>query len=443
MSEEFAAPHQLLLATATVALGLALQVQDGAYAHLGLALLAIALLASFAVFFAPRLRRDPPVTPILAGLVGVELAVVALRPIVAGFPVQGAKAWPLAAGAAASAILVAAIAFAPRRWSRLAVPLLLVAFVATAIWVVRQARPVIDVFTFQQSGSRALLGGHNPWALTFHNPYPDGRFYGPGLVVDGRLQFGFPYPPLPLLMVLPAYALAHDIRYAHVLAVTIAAALIAYARPSRNAALAAALFLFTPRVFFLLLLGWNEPLVVMLFALLGFTLQRRPRLVPYAFGLFLAVKQYLVFVPLLAGLLARGRRLVRLLALAALVAFVAIVPLAAWDARAFYHSAVSLQFVQPFRRDALSFAALIARATGAELSWLAFVAVAPVLLLAARKAPRSAAGFAAAVAVTYLTFFAFNKQAFANYYYFVIGALCVAVSSIATGAKTTGEAAAS
>ena len=31
---------------------------------------------------------------------------------------------------------------------------------ATAIWVVRQARPVIDVFTFQQSGSRALLGGH-------------------------------------------------------------------------------------------------------------------------------------------------------------------------------------------------------------------------------------------------------------------------------------------
>ena len=226
MSEEFEAPHQLLLAVATVALGFALEVENGAYSPSALMLLAVALLTSFAVFFLRGARGVGgalPVTKPLAGLIALELAVLAWRPIAAGFPVEGARAWPYAAGIAASAALVAAIAFAPRRWSRLALPLLLVVFVATAIWVLRQARPRIDVFIFQQISAKALLAGRNPWALTFPNPYPDGRFYGPGLVVDGRLQFGFPYPPLPLLMVLPAYVLAHDVRYAHVLAVAIAA----------------------------------------------------------------------------------------------------------------------------------------------------------------------------------------------------------------------------
>jgi hypothetical protein len=433
MGEDFGATHAVLLAIAAVALGLALQVNDGAYSPIGLVLLAIALVATFAPFFA-KVERRLPVTAILAGLVALELAVVAFRPIAAVFPVKGAMLWPFATGMFASAILVFAIAFAPARALRFLVPLLLVAFVATAIWVIRQARPVIDVFIFQQSSSKALLEGRNPWALTFRNPYAHTRFYGPGLVVDGRLQFGYPYPPLPLLMVLPAYLLAHDIRYAHVLAVAGAAGLIAYSRPGREAALAAALFLFTPRVFLLLLLGWIEPLVVLLFALLVFTLLRRPKLVPWAFGLFLAVKQYLVFVPFLAGLVARGRALVRLFSIAALVAFVAIVPLAVWNFRAFFHSAVSLQMVQPFRRDALSFAALLANLTGAELSSLAFLAVVPAIFVAARKAPKSAAGFATAVAATYLTFFAFNKQAFANYYYFVIGALCVAVAAVTPAA---------
>ena len=45
------------------------------------------------------------------------------------------------------------------------------------------------------------------------------------------------------------------------------------------------------------------------------------------------------------------------------------------------------------------------------------------------RAPRSPAGFAAATAVTYVTFFALNKQAFCNYYFFVVGALCCGVAS--------------
>jgi 4-amino-4-deoxy-L-arabinose transferase-like glycosyltransferase len=49
--------------------------------------------------------------------------------------------------------------------------------------------------------------------------------------------------------------------------------------------------------------------------------------------------------------------------------------------------------------------------------------------LALWRAPRSPHGFALGVALVLGLFFAFNKQAFANYYYFVIGALCVAAAT--------------
>jgi hypothetical protein len=42
---------------------------------------------------------------------------------------------------------------------------------------------------------------------------------------------------------------------------------------------------------------------------------------------------------------------------------------------------------------------------------------------------RTPSGFALAVSALFLAFFVLNKQAFANYYFFVIGALCVAVAA--------------
>ena len=48
---------------------------------------------------------------------------------------------------------------------------------------------------------RSSLGA-NPYAITFPDIYrQNGDFYGPGLSVGGRLQFGFPYFPLSLLLV--------------------------------------------------------------------------------------------------------------------------------------------------------------------------------------------------------------------------------------------------
>jgi len=53
--------------------------------------------------------------------------------------------------------------------------------------------------------------------------------------------------------------------------------------------------------------------------------------------------------------------------------------------------------------------------------------VATVLVL--RRAPRTPAGFAAGASLVFLAFFAFNKQAFCNYYFFVIGGICCALAA--------------
>jgi hypothetical protein len=60
---------------------------------------------------------------------------------------------------------------------------------------------------------------------------------------------------------------------------------------------------------------------------------------------------------------------------------------------------------------------------------IAFLAAGLASGLALWRLPRTPAGFSAAIAVTFFAFFMFNKQAFTNYYFFVIGALYVTLAS--------------
>ena len=185
-------------------------------------------------------------------------------------------------------------------------------------------------------------------------------------------------------------------------------------------------------MFLILDQSWTEPLVVVLLAATVFGACRTPRIVPYTFGMLIAVKQYLVLaVPLSYGLArAAGIDLRKLLVIAMAVAAVVTIPFVIWDPRAFFDSVVTLQFKQPFRADALTYPAWIVSQGGARwTAALSFVAAALALGLALRLVPRTPAGFASAVALVYFSFFAWNKQAFANYYFFVIGALCCAVAT--------------
>jgi hypothetical protein len=118
----------------------------------------------------------------------------------------------------------------------------------------------------------------------------------------------------------------------------------------------------------------------------------------------------------------------RLAGAALAVAAVVTLPMALADLPAFVHSALLLQFRQPFRPDALSYLVPLSHlGFGTPPVWIAFVAAAVAAAVALRCCPRTPAGFAAAVALVLLAFFAFNKQAFCNYYHLVIATLCCAV----------------
>ncbi len=96
------------------------------------------------------------------------------------------------------------------------------------------------------------------------------------------------------------------------------------------------------------------------------------------------------------------------------------------------------QFVQPFRPDALSFLVwlriqevdwLFNPETGKPWMWIPFVAILPAIGLSLWRCARTPAGFAAAVMLIDFVFFALNKQAFCNYYFFVVATACWAIAA--------------
>ena len=422
------------LALCAAATGCALQVNFGQYHPVALAWLTVAVGGVALCVAKPRLRfiraLEARGSYVFALALATQFALLMLRSPGA---ISEASLTPFRVGAATAAALCGVGLVAHGRWRLAALGTVLLVHALLGLWVLRSSpQPGVDVCLFQRDAAAALLQGQNPYAITFRDPYADStRFYGPGVSVGGRLQFGYPYPPLILLLVAPAHWLG-DFRYAQWAAMTLAGAFVALARPGRIGFAAAMLLLFTPRGFFVLEAGWTEPFAVLFLAATVFAACRSPRQLPVPLGLFLASKQYLVLALFATPLLPFRRERDRLASLlkAAMVVGIVTLPLALWDVTAFVHSAVLLQFHQPFRDDALSYLVPLKQALGVQApAWVAFALAGAAVLLAVRKAPRTPAGFATAVAAVLLAFFAFNKQAFCNYYHLVIGALCCAAGA--------------
>lgn len=439
-----------LAGVGAVAVGAAIQVFNGygrppAFAWLTLAVAAVFLAVVLPTHRAVEgaLARALPAL-LWVGLVGQLHALIRTTP---ARPFAAVTAWPsvflLAATAAATAALVVVVAGGAVRL--LAAAALVGVHLALGVWTIRlqpAPSPMIDVFLFQQYSATALAAGGNPYALTFPNPYPTLPYYGPGMVVDGRLTFGFPYPPLSVYLSAVGQWLG-DVRYAQLAAMTLAAVLMATARPGALGPLAAGLYLFTPRNLFVLEQSWTEPFVVLFLAVTVWCACRWPRATPVALGLFVAVKQYAVLalpLALLLGWPPSWRRTARLVVPAGLVAAAVTLPLALGEPAGFVRSVVTLQFAQPFRPEALSY---LGRWAGPYVEGtpappppfgpgVAFAVAGLVGALALWRLPRTPSGFALATSALFLAFFALNKQAFANYYFFVIGALCVAVAAAAS-----------
>lgn len=459
--EAVAPLFQVPLVIAAVAVGFAIQLQDGEYTPAAISLITLAIVCTaLAVFVGRRACAEHESLPepsgqaahhAVAGALGVGLLLQLLTLLVAWPGVdlpreEGAALVPFRSGLLVIAGLLAVAGWIDaRRIRRWILPGFLIVFVVLGGWMVHASPdPHIDVWVFERDAARQLLRGHNPYAMTFpdiyHSTLPGHQqVYGAGLVAGDRCQFGFPYPPVTLLLTTLGYLLAGDPRYAQVCALAIAGLFVAFSGRGRIALLAAGLLLLTPRVFFVIGRAWTEPFAVMLLAATIFCAVRRSRWLPVALGLFLATKQYLVLaVPFTFFLLPPGwrwRDWVGLLVKSAIAAAVVTVPFVLWDSHAFWKSTVTIQQIAPFRWDSLSYIVWWGFHGHGDQVKLPNYAVLPATVasvvalgFALWRSPRTAAGFAASLSLLSLAFFAFNKQAFCNYYFFVIGALCCAIA---------------
>jgi hypothetical protein len=148
----------------------------------------------------------------------------------------------------------------------------------------------------------------------------------------------------------------------------------------------------------------------------------------------LATKQYLPFTGLgvIRTLLLDRRRWALALFLIVVTGAGCILPFALWHTNSFLRSVVWLQTLEPFRTDSLSFLIWADRNGYGRGSFLYSVSAAAagaiISLLTTRNTP---SGFATSAAMTMFAMFVFGSKAFCNYYYFVIGAMCIAIAAFA------------
>jgi hypothetical protein len=288
-----------------------------------------------------------------------------------------------------------------------------------------------DVYVYMQHSTHALVTGRDPYAQTFPNPYSAAEtrgFFGPGLVVGDRLDFGYPYLPASLLLYLPGLLLG-DVRVVSVLA--LAACAVVLRRLSRDQVgdLLAFAPLTAPILPKTLEMGWNEPaLAVFLLAAVVSVSRGGPAWIPL--GLLLASKQYLVVtVPVLfvAGRVGGRSLATRSLGLAAVVVAVFL----AWDPHGFVRSAIRLHLQQPYRTDSISLVVAWGNTYGRLPDWTyglppLLLGLAVSLLVARRAAPGPSA-LALGVGLSVLGTVLLSKQAFPNYFLFVEIAVVTAV----------------
>lgn len=445
-------PHRPALAGAAALLGAALQRANGFYEPTAMTLVVAALVLAWAALVAPRLldRLVPDRPGVVAGLLAVvllgQLATISRAPIGMYFaqpmPWQHAGFIP---GLVIAGICAVAAAVGRRRVRIVAAAGLLAATTLLGLLTYRGSPdPVIDVLTVHDEAFAALARGDSPYSMTFPDLYQGQEaFYPPGMVEEGRVQYGFPYPPLSLLMAWPGHLLG-DFRYAELVALVLgAAALVAAGRASAVAVLAAGVLLFTPRAFFALEQAWTEPFAVLWIGLAVWAASAgRPLAAAAALGLAMATKQYLILAaPMLWHLAGAPARRRDVLLVAGAAAAITTLPALA-DPQGFLHSAVMVQMREVLRMDALSLAVPLARATGEPLPGVAYAAlVALAAMVATWRAPSTPAGATAALAVTAFTAFAFGKKAFCNYYVLVIAALVMAIGAHRAAPAANGDAA--
>lgn len=346
----------------------------------------------------------------------------------------GTPGW-LAAFALYIALGMAAVATTSTRGGAWLFYLFLAVHALLAFLYLLEHGVVVDVEVFLREGSELLLNGSNPYAATYTNPYSAAdseEYFGPGVIVDGRIGYGFPYLPVPLLASVPGLLLG-DVRLTGMACMLLLAIVVRHVstdRVGKTLSLTAVAGISSLEV---LWSGWTEPVGMAALGLLVLAMTRRRILATGVWlGVFLATKQYVaVVLPLLWAFHRWGGR--RTAATAIGVATALVLPFFLADPIAFWRSVVGLHLVQPYRPDSTSLLVAIVEAAGwpppSAFGLLPLAAGTVFALFLALRAPRAAATLVAAVGVSLLATVLLSKQAFVNYYVMVAAALVLAVAA--------------
>ncbi len=262
--------------------------------------------------------------------------------------------------------------------------------------------PRIDLFFALQKGPKYLLEGINPYSAEY--PWPGSPFY----------------PPLPMLLCLPARAADLDARLVNAVCDLVAAGALLAAAWSRGrtllGALLAAAYLHFPRVPLIMELAWYEPMLAALLGA-GLLLARRGRWAGYVLlGLATTGKQY---APLLLPSLLRtspGRR--RLVLTTAGCVLVVVLPFFVWGPQAFLEATFFWHLGLAIRYDSVTLQAAAGNLFDLVLPRPVLLGTALALIGAlVWRTPGTGRSPAPWLAATLLVFFLFHNQAFINYFY--------------------------
>lgn len=427
----------------TVCLGYAIQISNGTYNPEAFTWLLVAFALALSPIVLPALPRVDALVAerwmVPAFAVGLAFQFAALVSSSPGIYVDPATGYTLREFQALVAIGAVASGFALARVGRdvrSLGALVLLVFVGLGYWMMKASpNPHIDVFSIHQESIAALLQGHDPYTLTFPNPYHATNWFSPGAATYDRLLFGYVYPAWTILSAVPGYVLVHDYRYSFLAAVAVSGALGTYVRPGPWSLLATSLFLFTPRSFFVLEQGWTEPALLVGIAISVFAAGRRRLgwMLPIGLGIMACAKQYSILAApaalLLRPLYPSWRAFVVMVAKAIGVALLITLPLALWHPKAYWYDVYGMQFTAPIRPDSLSLPTWWAAKFGYDMPKVLHLGLPAALgVLTVVRARKTASGFAWAVSILYFIFFMF-RQGFCNYYYLVVCAQALAVAA--------------